>query len=238
MAERAAGACGPAAVVIPAYDAAGTLPGVLERLRRAAPMAQAIVVDDGSTDGTAEAAERGGASVVRQKGNLGKGRALAAGIAEARSRGVRFVVTMDADAQHPPESVPALLEPLEGDRADVVVGARRRDAGGMPWPRRFTNRLSSALVSRATGLPVQDSQSGFRAFTRRVAEVVRPTGARYEFETEFLFLAAQAGFRITAVPVSTVYAGARSHFRYGGDTLRLARVFLRHWRPILLGRRG
>ncbi len=238
MADRAAGAGGPAVVVIPAYDAAGTLPGVLERLRRAAPLAQAIVVDDGSTDGTAEAAERGGASVVRQGGNLGKGRALAAGIAEARSRGASFVVTMDADAQHPPESVPALLEPLEGDRADVVVGARRRDAGRMPWPRRLTNRLSSALVSRATGLPVQDSQSGFRAFTRRVAEAVRPAGARYEFETEFLFLAAQAGFRIAAVPVPTVYAGARSHFRYGGDTLRLARVFLRHWRPILLGRRG
>jgi glycosyltransferase involved in cell wall biosynthesis len=211
---------------------------VLDRLRRAAPLAQAIVVDDGSTDGTAGAAERGGATVVRQAANLGKGRALAAGIAAARARGARFVVTMDADAQHPPESVPALLAPLAEDRADLVVGARRRDAGTMPWPRRVTNALSSALVSRATGVPVRDSQSGFRAFTRRVADAVRPAGARYEFETEFLFLAAEAGFRIAAVPVPTVYAGARSHFRYGGDTLRLARVFLRHWRSILLGRRG
>jgi glycosyltransferase involved in cell wall biosynthesis len=238
VAEPVASAGGPAAVVIPAYEAEATLPGVLERLRRAAPGAQAIVVDDGSTDGTAAAAERGGAAVVRQGANLGKGRALAAGIAAARSRGARFVVTMDADAQHPPESVSALLAPLEEDRADLVVGARRRDAGAMPWPRRVTNRLSSALVSRATGLPVRDSQSGFRAFTHRVADAVRPAGARYEFETEFLFLAAEAGFRIASVTVPTVYAGARSHFRHGGDTLRLARVFLRHWRPILLGSRG
>lgn len=238
MAEPAASAGGPTAVVIPAYEAEATLPGVLERLRRAAPAAQAIVVDDGSTDGTALAAERGGAAVVRQGANLGKGRALAAGIAAARARGARFVVTMDADAQHPPESVPALLAPLAEDRADLVVGARRRDAGAMPWPRRVTNGLSSALVARATGVPVRDSQSGFRAFTDRVADQVRPAGVRYEFETEFLFLAAEAGFRLAAVPVPTLYAGARSHFRYGGDTLRLARVFLRHWRPILLGRRG
>lgn len=223
------------AVVIPAYAASATLPGVLARLRAAVPEALAIVVDDGSPDGTAAAAERCGAVVVRQAANLGKGRALAAGLEAALARRAVLVVTMDADGQHPPESVPALLAPLREGRADLVVGSRRREGSAMPWPRRLTNWLSTSLVARATGPAVTDSQSGFRAFTRAVAEAVRPRGARYDFETEFLFLAAEAGFRIAAVPVPTVYAGARSHFRHGGDTLRLSTVFLRHWRPILRG---
>ena len=71
--------------------------------------------------------------------------------------------------------------------------------------------------------------------TRAVALEVRPTGRRYEFETEFLFLAAQRGFRIGAVEIATVYGGEPSHFRYVGDTLRVARVLLRHWRRILAG---
>jgi hypothetical protein len=106
----------------------------------------------------------------------------------------------------------------------------------MPWSRRATNWLATRLVARAAGAVVTDSQSGFRAFTRAVAETVRPAGARYDYETEFLFLASEAGYRIAAVPVPTVYAGARSHFRYGEDTVRLSAVFLRHWRPILRGR--
>jgi glycosyltransferase involved in cell wall biosynthesis len=225
------------AVVIPAFAAAGTLPGVLARLRAAAPDAVPIVVDDGSTDGTASAAERSGARVVRHDANRGKGRALEAGIAEALAGGATAIVTMDADGQHAPEAVPTLLAPIAAGRADLVLGTRRRAGSRMPWPRRVTNGLSSRLVARAAGGAVTDSQTGFRAFTAAVAEAVRPRGARYEYETEFLFLAAEAGFRIAAVPVPTVYDGAPSHFRYGTDTLRLAAVFLRHWRPIL-GARG
>lgn len=236
MAEPgSAGACGPA-VVIPAFQAAGTLPEVLSRLRAAVPGAQPIVVDDGSTDGTGEVAAAHGAGVLRHHTNLGKGRALADGVAEAVRRNAECIVTMDADGQHPPEYAPALLEPLRQGRADIVVGARRRDAGTMPLARRCTNWLSSTLVSRALGVRVPDSQSGFRAFSRRVGAAVRPADARYEYETEFLFLAGDAGFRIAAVFVPTVYAGAPSHFRYGADTLRLSGVFLRHWRRILFGR--
>ena len=228
---------GAPAVVIPALDAEAALPAVLRRLREVLPDATVIVVDDGSRDGTAAAAAAHGATVLRRCANQGKGRALADGVRAAVERGAGVVVTMDADGQHPPECVPALLAPLAADGADLVVGARRRSAGPMPWTRRVTNRLSSALVSRALGVSVPDSQSGFRAFTRRVAETVRPTGARYEFETEFLFLAADAGFRIAAVPVPPVYGGTTSHFRYGADTWRLSRLFLRHWRAIAFGPR-
>ncbi len=224
------------AVVIPAFRAARTLPAVLARVRQAAgAMGTAIiVVDDGSDDGTGDAAAGGGAVVLRHPANRGKGRALATGLAAAVETGAGVVVTMDADGQHPPEAIPALLEPIAAGRWDLVVGSRARD-GAMPFGRQMSNWLSSTLLSRAVGFRVPDSQSGFRAMRREVAEQVRPRGERYEFETEFLFLAAGHGYRIGAVAVPTVYDGVPSHFRYGADTLALAGVFLRHWRGVLLG---
>jgi glycosyltransferase involved in cell wall biosynthesis len=223
-------------VVIPCKDVAATIGPLIGKIRGVDPALDVLVVDDGSTDGTGEVAAAHGAGVLRHHTNLGKGRALADGVAEAVRRNAECIVTMDADGQHPPEYAPALLEPLRQGRADLVVGARRRDAGTMPLARRCTNWLSSTLVSRALGVRVPDSQSGFRAFSRRVGAAVLPADARYEYETEFLFLAGDAGFRIAAVSVPTIYAGAPSHFRYGGDTLRLSGVFLRHWRRILFGR--
>lgn len=221
--------------MIPAFRAAAALPGVVERARRQVPAARVIVVDDGSDDGTAQAAEAAGAAVLRHPENRGKGRALATGLAAAVAAGADAVVTLDADGQHPPEAIPLLLAPIIAGTSDLVVGARARDAGNMPLGRRLTNWLSSTLLSRAVGFRVPDSQSGFRAMRREVAAGVRPRGGRYEYETEFLLLAARRGFRVAAVAVPTVYAGAPSHFRYGADTLALAAVFLRQWRSILLG---
>jgi glycosyltransferase involved in cell wall biosynthesis len=222
------------AVVIPAYNAAPTVGDVVRRAAAAVPAATVLVVDDGSEDDTATRALAAGAAVASHEANLGKGRALATGLAASTAlAGVRFVVTLDADGQHPPEHIPTLLARLVHGEADLVVGARRREAGVMPPHRRFTNWLSSALVSRALGAAVPDSQSGFRAMVRRVAEAVRPDGRRYEFETEFLFLAAAKGFRIGSVDIPTVYGNQRSHFRHVGDTLRLAKVFARHWRQLL-----
>jgi glycosyltransferase involved in cell wall biosynthesis len=230
-----AGDAASLALVVPAYRVAAVLPDLLSRARRAAPGAAVFVVDDGSNDGTGAAAAAGGASVLRHPANRGKGAALATGLAAAAASGARIIVTLDADGQHPPEAVPALVAPVAAGEADLVVGARAPRAGPMPLGRRMTNRLSSSLVSRALGVRVPDSQSGFRAMRREVAQRVRPAGAGYEFETEFLFLAARLGYRITAVPVPTVYDGAPSHFRYGADTIAIAAVFLRHWRPIIAG---
>jgi hypothetical protein len=230
------GAARPALfLVIPAYRAAGVIEGVVARVRAAAPGAAVIVVDDGSDDGTACAADAAGAQVLRQPANRGKGRAIAVGLATALAAGAELIVTLDADGQHPPEAIPLLVEPIAAGRSDLVVGSRARDARLMPAGRQLSNWLSSALLSRAVGFSVPDSQSGFRAMRAEVAASVRPSGARYEYETEFLFLAARQGFRIAAVTVPTVYDGAPSHFRYGADTLAIASVYLRHWRPILLG---
>lgn len=229
---------GGLAVVIPAYNAAGQVGAVVAGVLRALPDAQVLVVDDGSTDDTAAIAQTAGAAVALHEENLGKGRALATGLAAAQALAPSCIVTMDADGQHPPECIKLLVAVLERGDADLVIGARARDPGHMPPHRRLSNWLSSALVSRALGARVPDSQSGFRAMRPAVAAAVRPAGSRYEFETEFLFQAARRGFRLAAVPVPTVYNGSPSYFRHIADTLRLAGVFLRHWREVLGGPRG
>jgi glycosyltransferase involved in cell wall biosynthesis len=222
----------PLAVVIPAFQAAATLGTVIAGARRAAPGARIVVVDDGSTDGTAAAGE--GVALLRFPRNRGKGVALAAGVAAALRDGAGWIVTLDADGQHPPSEIPRLLSPLAAGTADLVLGARRR-SGAMPLSRRATNWLSSVLASRVAGAPVPDAQSGFRAFDRTVAERVRPVETQYDYELAFLLGALAAGFRAAAVEVPTIYEGRPSHFRTLADTWRMARVFGRYGGRIVRG---
>ena len=221
------------AVVIPAFQAASTIGDIVARAKTAVPDALVFVVDDGSTDGTGDAGREQGATVITHPRNRGKGLALRTGIARACTEGVSAIVTIDADGQHPPAEIPRLLEPIAQNRADLVLGARRRD-GTMPASRRLSNWLSAVLASRIGGQVVKDAQTGFRAFTRRVAERIQPAGDRYEYEANFLLDALRAGFRVTSVDVPTMY-GSRSYFRALGDTWRVARVFARHAGRIIMG---
>jgi glycosyltransferase involved in cell wall biosynthesis len=219
------------AVVIPAYQAAATVAAVVASARAVAPV---YVVDDGSSDGTGEVGRGKGATVLSHATNRGKGAALATGITTALAAGAEVIVTLDADGQHPPEEIPRLVAPIMAGRADLVLGARAR-ASAMPLPRRLTNWLSARLATRIGGQGVSDAQTGFRAFTRAVAERVRPIEAHYDYETAFLLGALEAGFRVAGVPIPTIYNGARSHFRSWADTWRVARVFARYTRRILVG---
>lgn len=221
------------AVVIPAFQATATIGDVVTRTRATLPDAQVIVVDDGSSDGTGEEGRGRGATLVTHPRNRGKGVALRAGIARACADDADLIVTLDADGQHPPEEIPRLLAPLAEGRADLVLGARRRD-GVMPLSRRFTNWLSASLASRIAGQPLHDVQTGFRAFTRAVVERIHPAGDRYEYEANFLLDALRAGYRVASVEVPTIY-GPRSHFRSWTDTWRMARAFARHAGRIVVG---
>ncbi|MEP6691140.1 MAG: glycosyltransferase family 2 protein [Gemmatimonadaceae bacterium] len=213
------------ACVLPALDAACTLGEIARGVRAQVPGVLLIAVDDGSTDGTSDVARASCDEVLSFDRNRGKGAALRAGIAHALDAGAARVLTIDADGQHEPRFAPALLAALDG--ADLAIGARARDAR-MPARRRLTNGLSSRAVSAITGLTVADAQSGFRAARRELLERCGDApGDRYEYETELLIRAARAGFRITAVPVSTIY-GAPSHFHGVRDTVRVIRTIWRN----------
>ena len=225
------------AVVIPAYQAAGTVAAVVAGARVGRPGAPVYLVDDGSTDGTGDVGRGRGATVLRHATNRGKGAALATGIAAALAADADVIVTLDADGQHPPAEIPRLLAPIADGRADLVLGARAR-TGSMPVSRRFTNWLSARLATRLAGQGVSDAQTGFRAFTRGVAQRVRPVEERYAYETAFLLGALHSGSRVTCVAIPTIYGGAESHFRPWADTWSVARVFARYARRILIGAAG
>ena len=214
-------------VVIPALDAAATVGDVVAGVRRALPRASVVVVNDGSTDATARVAEGAGAAVVSFAANRGKGAALREAFARALDDGVDAVVTVDADGQHDTSLAPQLVAALAD--ADVVVGVRRRMGTRMPLLRRFSNTISSWAISRCAGMRLPDTQSGYRAIRADVLRRVQPRGDRYEFETDFLILAARAGFRIAGVSIPTIY-GAPSHFRNMEDAARVASIIWRHRR--------
>jgi glycosyltransferase involved in cell wall biosynthesis len=211
------------AVVIPAYQAGGTIRQVWNGVAAAVPGATVWVIDDGSTDGTA-AQVPDADQVLRHTANRGKGAALQTGITRALAGDAEWIVTLDADGQHSPAEIPRLLEPLERGTADLVLGARARTEA-MPLPRRFSNWLSSTLATRVGGVGVPDAQTGFRAFTAHLARAVKPAETRYDFEAAFLLASLAGGWRVVSVPVPTIYGRSRSHFKSGEDTWRMARVF-------------
>lgn len=214
-------------IVVPALDAAPTVGGVVAGVRAALPDAPVLVVDDGSTDRTGDVARGAGARVLRFDVNRGKGAALRTAFALAVEERVDAVLTVDADGQHDPALAPSLIGALA--QADIVVGVRRRDGTPMPVHRRVSNGLSSWAISCCAGVPLPDTQSGYRAIRADVLRRVSPDGDRYEFETDFLIRAARAGFRIGGVPIPTIY-GAPSHFRPLHDAARVVATIWRHRR--------
>ena len=221
---------GPVVCIIPALDAAPTAGGIARALRGAVPHALIVGVDDGSSDATRAVLAASCDRVLAWDVNRGKGAALRAGFDLARTLDATAVLTIDADGQHDPACAPAILGGL--GVAELVIGTRRRQRTAMPLHRRVSNALSSAAISRCAGCVLPDTQSGYRAISRRVLDAVWAEGDRYEFETDFLIRAARAGLGIAGVPVPTIY-GAPSHFRELRDALRVIGTIYRHttWRP-------
>lgn len=211
-------------VVVPAYQEAPTIAGLVERLRATVPQAPLLVVDDGSTDGTAAAAAAAGAEVLAMPANQGKGAALRRGMREALARGAGFVATLDGDGQHRPEDLPRLLAIARADR--IAIGSRRR-ASGQPAARRRANRVADFWISWAAGHAVADSQSGFRIYpAAALAALDRYEGRarRFSFESEILIDAARAGITTVAADIPALYAGTlrrASHFRPVADIARI-----------------
>jgi glycosyltransferase involved in cell wall biosynthesis len=213
------------AVTIPAYQAG---PSVGEVVRGSLALAdEVLVIDDGSTDDTAEAARRAGARVISQPENRGKGAALALAFRDLFPRGFEVVVTVDADGQHLPSEIPKLFAVEPG--ADMVLGIRDHLFAQMSRVRRASNRLSSRIISAVAGIDLPDIQTGFRAYSRRLIETVGFPETRFEAESAVVVRAGRNGFKVVTVPVKLGFADGRttSHYRPLVDSLRIARAVLR-----------
>ncbi len=188
--------------VIPAWNEERTIQEVVRSVReRAAP----LVVDDGSADRTAALAREAGAVVVRHPVNRGLGAALGTGIAGALALGADVILTIDADGQHAPEDVPAMIAPILEGRADATIGTRFSGKGHMPFLRRAANRIGNLVTATLFGVSVTDSQSGFRAFSAEAARKLRIRTDRMEVSSEIIAEIREHGLRLVEVPVTAVY---------------------------------
>ena len=192
--------------VIPAYQCAVTLGEVVEGTLR--HVARVIVVDDGSTDGTGEAAAAAGAEVVTNRINRGKGNALRRGFDHLEAENdpsIAAVALLDGDGQHDPEDLPILLAAWDEGHYGLIVGGRLKAKADIPPHRYWTNTIGTKLLSWVTGVLLEDSQSGYRVLSMDLLKRMNLRSDGYAIESEMLIKAARRKARIGQVVIRTIY---------------------------------
>ena len=218
----------PIVAILPAFNEAARIGPVVESCLRF--VEKVVVVDDGSADTTAGAAEAAGAVVVRHPENCGKGAAIMTAFDTFGKETLPWLVLLDSDGQHAPSDIPMLYDCAQRGDYDLVLGNRMRDTRKMPFVRLGTNRFMSWLISRIAGQDMPDTQCGFRLFSRRLlgALDLHLTTSHFDLESEILFQLAAAGHRIGSCPIKTIYEGGSSHINPVVDTVRFFRLVGRH----------
>lgn len=228
------------AVVVPAWNEAGKIGEVVRKIPRRWA-GTVIVVDDHSSDGTAEEASAAGAEVViRHDRNRGVGAGIRSGLLEARRRGIEFAAILSGDDQHEPGELPRVLAPLFAGEADLVQGSRWLPGGatpGIPPDRRWLTRLYPLLFRLASGFPITDGTNGMRAFRLDLLDspgirLEQDWLDRYELEPYLLFQVIRGRHRVREAPVTVRYHGR------GTTKMRLFRDGWRILRPLVFLRLG
>ncbi len=212
--------------ILPALNAARFLTEVIGEIRALHPDLRILVVDDGSTDGTAETAEAAGAEVIIHEVNQGKGEALKTGYAWAARENLDWVYTMDSDGQHLPAELQGFQDAAAKDNLDVIIGTRMAATESMPWLRKKTNQFTSWVISRLAGTDIPDSQNGYRLYKVACFENLVLKTSRYDSESEVLVRLARRGFRIGSAPITTIYGDEVSAINPFVDTGRFFKLVL------------
>ncbi|MGI0011404.1 MAG: glycosyltransferase family 2 protein [Nitrosopumilaceae archaeon] len=189
---------------IPAYNEERSIGDMIKRTLN--HVDKVIVCDDGSDDGTLKKAKDTGAVVIRHEKNLGKGAALKSLFKHAKEIKSDVVVTIDGDGQFLPEEIEKLIKPILDNGSDIVIGYRfSNDKTEMPSYRKAGNKILDKITNIASDLPFRDTQSGFRAYSKKAIELIRFTSDGFGADSEILVDASQKGLKISEVKVSVIY---------------------------------
>ncbi len=217
-------------VIIPALNAEPYIGGVIAECLTV--VERVVVIDDGSTDGTARVAKEAGADVVSHPTNRGKGGALKTAFAYALEHGFDAVVTLDADGQHLPREIPKFVAAREQTGAHLVIGGRAHLFQEMLPRRRFANRMSSWFIARVSKTGVTDSQSGFRLYSSELLRSIKLHSEGFDLESEVIVRAGCGNFKVLTIPIDLGFVDglSTSHYKPLKDSLRIAwTVFRARW---------
>ena len=214
------------AAIIPAYLEEKHVADVVRRTLQ--QLDHVLVVDDGSTDATAETGRNAGAEVIVHEQNRGKGESIKTGLRHWLERGFIYVAILDGDGQHLPEEIGRFLAAAASTSAELLIGTRMNDVRDMPLLRRLVNRYMSRKISRVCRQKIPDTQCGFRLVHRSVIPDLLGGADRFDYETEMLIITSRKGCRIESVPITTVYSDEVSSIHPVRDTLRFFKLMRRY----------
>jgi len=215
------------AAVIPAYQDEKHIGDIVRRTRER--LDHVLVIDDGSSDQTAQRAREAGAEVIVHDQNRGKGEAIKTGLGQGIGREVAWMILLDSDGQHLPEEIDRFLSAAaSATRPTFFIGNRMNDVARMPFIRRVVNRCMSSQISRVCGQRIPDTQCGFRMVHRQMVPELLGGGHRFDYETEVLIIASRKGYRIESVPITTVYSDEVSKIHPLRDAIRFLKLLWRY----------
>ena len=220
-------------VGMPAYNEEKYIGSVILKARQYAD--EVIVIDDGSSDGTAKVAKLAGATVVQHKENKGYGAAIQSILAQARARNPDILVLLDADSQHDPAEISSLTKAIS-EGYDLAVGSRKLRRQDIPAYRQIGQKVISYFTRILSGSRLSDTESGFRAFSRKAIAVLEPKEKGMAVSAETISQATAKGLKIAEVPISAIYTKDGSTLnpvKHGLGVLNRVLVLISERRPLL-----
>lgn len=220
-------------VAMPAYNEEKYVGTVALQAREYAD--EVVVVDDGSADRTAKVAELSGATVIEHGENRGYGAAIQSILAHAKKRNPDVLVLLDADAQHDPEEITRLIKAIS-EGADLVIGSRKIGRTNIPRHRYFGQKVLSYFTRVLSRSKLSDTESGFRAFSRKAISVLEPKEKGMAISAETVSEATAKGLKVTEIPISVIYTEDGSTLnpvRHGFGVLNRIMVMISERRPLL-----
>jgi glycosyltransferase involved in cell wall biosynthesis len=221
-------------IATPAYNEEKYIGSIVLRAQQYAN--EVIVVDDGSIDRTAKVAELAGATVVRHGENKGYGSAIQSILAEAKKQNADVLVILDADSQHNPDEIPSLVRAIS-EGFDVVIGSRETQANVIPAYRRIGQRVLSKLTYIASRKKLSDTESGFRAYSRKAIDGLELKEKGMAISSEIVSAAARKGLKVTEVPISVTYTkdgSTMNPVKHGLGVMNRIMVMISERRPLLV----